>query len=305
MIDILEGQNQYLIDQFVTDLADKHQLKPQLLYADDKELNLIDRLLAQDLFSQQQLIVVKNLTKNKLAVDQIINYFELILADQSLFLVIVETKLDKRSKLYKLAKKHHLIKPMPLLKDYDQRSAVEFIIDQANRRHIKIDRAAAVKLWQLIGNDQLAQVRALEKLALLEAPIDISKVEQYISSTIKVDPFVVIDKLLAGDSDKVSQLIDQLEQVAIGPVFWAMVVSQIVNLAIVKANRKLSLTKDFALHPYVVQKLSRAANKLSNSQLQQILQIVDQTDYQLKTISGQEWLLIKLALVKISFYFKK
>ncbi len=302
MIKILSGQNQFLIDQFVTNLANQQGIEPTVVYADDEE-NLIDKIMARDLFRPRQILVVKNLLSQKQALEQIMPYFEQIMADQDLSLLIVEPKLDKRLKFVKLAQKEKLVEEFALLKDYDQAGAVNFMLSFAKSHQINLAREAAAKIWQLVGNDALAQTKVIEQLAVFEQEIDLMMVEKYVAPTLRVDSFLIVDQVFMGHEQKVSELVDQLEKTSLAPqMFWGLIVSQIINLVMVK-NLDQTELKQLKIHPFVMRKLQKPVNRINDQQLKEIVTIIDQTDTKLKTLANQDWLLIKIALLKISRYF--
>ncbi len=303
MLQILTGENQFLVDNFIRQLAKQQDLEAQVIDADWQD-NVLDLILAQDLFRAQKLIVLKNLTNHQQLVEQIIDRFDQFVADSDLFLLIVEPKLDKRLKLAKKAQAAKLIQSFPLLKDYDRVGGIKLIQQIATQKALTIDQPAAERLWQLIGNNSLAQANVLDQLAVFERPIDSALVEQYVAPTLRVDSFVVIDKVFAGNQQAVAEYLNQMELANLVPqMFWALIISQITNLVAVK-NLDSDQLKQLKIHPFVIKKLTQSANRVKQQQLKSILEIMDQTDYQLKTVASQDWLLIKIALIKISQFFK-
>ncbi len=303
MIRILAGDNYYLIKQQVAKIATDFGADIKTFYGDEKA-NLIDQIMAQDLFSQKQVIVIKNLFSNKQLTEQILDNFELIKNDQLLELVIIETKLDKRLKLTKLAQKQNLVSEFNNPKSYDKAGAIKNINLLADKVGKKIEPKAAQAIWQLVGVDMNSQKMAIDKLALLPGEsISLDQVEQYIMPSLKVDSFIVIDQLMAGQKDKLEQSINKLEQTSVvAPVFWGLATSQLINLVIIASLSELN-PKDFKIHPFVANKLKSSANRLSSKDIQNIVNILDQTDYKLKTTAINQWLLIKIALLKICQIF--
>ncbi len=303
MINILTGDNQFLINQFIGNLSEKENLIPKTIYADEED-NLIDQIMARDLFSSRKILVVKNLFQNKIVLEQIVKYFDQIVKDDEIFLLIVEPKIDKRLKFIKTAQKAKIVHQFSALKDYDQKGAVEFMTEYCQKNNLKIDSQAALKIWQLVGNNSMLQVNAIDKLAIVSQEISLKMVEQYIEPTLNVDSFLVVDKIFAGQTEVIKQLINKMAAINVIPqMFWGLITSQIFNLAVIK-NVETQNIKQFKIHPFVIKKLSKTATEIDNQQLKQILEIVAEADYKLKTISNQDWLLIKIALVKISQYFK-
>ncbi len=306
MLQVFEGDNLYRIDQAIAKLSEKYNLRPQIVYADEADFRLLDLIQAQDLFATQKIVVIKNLFKDKKLIEVISQNLDDIIDDQSLILVLVEEKVDKRSKLAKSLAQQKLLTSYYLLKDYDQSGAVKDIMEMAKARSLQIDREAANLLRQLIGNNPLAQDKTLEKLAILGDKITVEMVKQYVAPSLRIDSFVVLDKVFDGETKEVADYVDKMERVHIVPqLFWGLVGSQITNLAIIKACDQLSPTRDFNLHPYVAQKITRASQKLSRDDVSEVLKIATEADYKLKSLSDQNWLIIKTALIKISKKFKK
>ncbi len=305
MIQILTGDNQYLIKQRIDQLTAQLAAPAKIYYADEQN-NLIDQIMAQDLFSQKQVIVIKNLTKNKQLTEQLIANFELIKDDQNMQLIIVETKLDKRLKLSKMAAKAKLIEQFDNPKHYDRAAAIENIKSLAFEASLKIDNQAAERIWQLVGVDMMTQSKVIEQLSIVcDQRIELAQVDTYIMPNLAVDSFVVIDQLLAGKKQQLEDSIDKLEQTNVAAMaFWGLIVSQMTNLVVIKSINQLHPTKDFAIHPFVANKLKSAAYKLSLADIKTIIKILTETDQKLKSTADQQWLLLKIALVKICNLFQ-
>ena len=114
MLYVILGENTYKSEQELRQIIDKSKLGPENIDASALDANtLADIMRGGSLFSEKRLVVLKRLSDNKLLLDLLATWADDLPDDTTL--VVVEPKLDKRTKAYKsLVKSAKVISAQPL-----------------------------------------------------------------------------------------------------------------------------------------------------------------------------------------------
>ena len=267
MLKILTGPNSWLIKRAIAefDTADISRYQGSELTPGE----LADILGAQSLFSAKRTVVIDELSANKAGWER----------------------------LTELA--NELASDYPLPKDAHQ--ATTYLEAEAQQLQLQLQPGVARMIVDRVGLDTWAGHMALEKLASASATISAELVEKYITPSLEVNVFKVVDELFAGRALAVAELIDEMDRTSANAYqFFGLISGQISNLLMIKILGKTVATTELKLHPFVAGKLANVANQLSLPTIKQMVNILAQTDLQLKTSGQHDWTLIKLALVQIT-----
>jgi DNA polymerase III delta subunit len=71
-------------------------------------------------------------------------------------------------------------------------------------------------------------------------------------------------------------------------------------LAVASAGKDDNVAKDFAVHPYVVSKLSPIAKRIGKSGASKIIAVFVELDDDMKLSRAEPWLLVERALIKVA-----
>lgn len=297
MLKILTGPNSWLIKRAIAefDTADISRYQGSELTPGE----LADILGAQSLFSAKRTIVIDELSAHKAGWERLTELANELASDPDLTLIIIENKPDGRSKLIKQAKQAGWLEDYPLPKDAHQ--ATTYLEAEAQQLQLQLQPGVARMIVDRVGLDTWAGHMALEKLASASATISAELVEKYIAPSLEVNVFKVVDELFAGRALAVAELIDEMDRTSANAYqFFGLISGQISNLLMIKILGKTVATTELKLHPFVAGKLANVANQLSLPTIKQMVNILAQTDLQLKTSGQHDWTLIKLALVQIT-----
>jgi DNA polymerase III, delta subunit len=297
MLKILTGPNSWLIKRAIAefDTADISRYQGSELTPGE----LADILGAQSLFSAKRTVVIDELSANKAGWERLTELANELASDPDLTLIIIENKPDGRSKLIKQAKQAGWLEDYPLPKDAHQ--ATTYLEAEAQQLQLQLQPGVARMIVDRVGLDTWAGHMALEKLASASATISAELVEKYIAPSLEVNVFKVVDELFAGRALAVAELIDEMDRTSANAYqFFGLISGQISNLLMIKILGKTVATTELKLHPFVAGKLANVANQLSLPTIKQMVNILAQTDLQLKTSGQHDWTLIKLALVQIT-----
>ena len=297
MLKILTGPNSWLIKRAIAefDTADISRYQGSELTPGE----LADILGAQSLFSAKRTVVIDELSANKAGWERLTELANELASDPDLTLIIIENKPDGRSKLIKQAKQAGWLEDYPLPKDAHQ--ATTYLEAEAQQLQLQLQPGVARMIVDRVGLDTWAGHMALEKLASASATISAELVEKYTAPSLEVNVFKVVDELFAGRALAVAELIDEMDRTSANAYqFFGLISGQISNLLMIKILGKTVATTELKLHPFVAGKLANVANQLSLPTIKQMVNILAQTDLQLKTSGQHDWTLIKLALVQIT-----
>lgn len=261
--------------------------------------SLRDIMQGQSLFTLERTVIISRLSDNAALWAELPE----ITVSSSTEVILLENKLDKRTKTYKWLRKNAEIYEFTPLNEQQKPRLAKWCADEARKQGSKLSAVQAETLIDRLGYDQLRLSNFIEQLSFAgEITDDLLDKLAPLAKTESV--FELFTAALAGDSIRIHEIIAYLE--AEGGVESAyqtmgLLASQAVNLnaLVLSGNDTGSVAADFSTSPYVLQKLSSYANKIDSSQLAVINKALFYADLQMKTTSASPWLLIEAALIEV------
>lgn len=293
MIYFFYGEDDFRIKQRLNELkaglqqADANldvQIRPaaELRLADLQNLTV-----TQSLLTQSQLIVVQepiSAGSEELRED-LLTWLDQPLPDE-VTLVFTERQPDQRTKLFRRLNQF-MAEAYPPLRAPE---ANRWLQQQAARRGVKIEAAAATLLTDSFSDDLWRMSQELDKLALFSAgrPIDKKMVDELVPRPLTDDIFATIEALARKNLASANQLINR--QLILGmpeQQLLAMIAYQFRNLVLIKSwldrgTKASDLAAKTQLHPYVVQKTTELARRFSLSELARIFYLLQRVDSAIK-----------------------
>ena len=266
--------------------------------------SLRDIMQGQSLFALERTVIISQLSDNAALWAEL----PAITVSGSTEVILLENKLDKRTKTYKWLRKNAEIYEFTPLNERQKPQLAKWCVDEARKQGYKLSAVQAETLIDRLGYDQLRLSNFIEQLSfareitddLLDKLAPLAKTES---------AFELFTAALAGNSGRIHEIIAYLE--AEGGVESAyqtmgLLASQTVNLnaLVLSGNDTGSVAADFSTSPYVLRKLSSYANKINASQLTVINKALFYADLQMKTTSASPWLLIETALIEVALVRK-
>lgn len=299
MITLLTGENTFEIEKEIQRIiAGFNGVAERIDGSELASRDVPDLLTGATLFASKRLVIIKNLSDNKTIW---LNFFEwLPRVSDDTELVLVDTKLDKRTVTYKELKKVATVNEFDLWSERDIGKAEQWAIEEAKKAGIALNTKSVQTLVERVGPDQWGLFHALEKLALVGEITD-----EIIESVIDVSPsenvFNLFDKALQGDRLRVSQMIQTLELTEDPYRLFALLSGQAFQLAaLAVADSAGSVAKDLGVSPYAISKLTTTAKKLGRSGARKVIQTFAQADDDMKLSRAEPWLLIERALMQLA-----
>lgn len=258
---------------------------------------LSNAITTMPFLSERRLVVVRDLSANKLLAESI----ETIIGNvaDTTDLVIIESKIDKRSKYLSTIKKMTDVREFAAL---DGEKLVEFALERANKLEAKISRIDAIYLIDRVGQNQQMVSSELQKLALYNPIINKQNIDLLTTISPTSSIFNLIDSAFNGDLNKVLELYDEQRAQGVEPFnILGMIGWQLHILAIVKSagnKTDADIASAAKLSPYIVRKNRVIAKRVGHAKLQDLINQTINTDKQLKTSTMDADLAIKNLLIK-------
>ena len=298
MITVLTGENSFEVTRALEKIVADFAGVAEKFDGDSLELaQLPDLLLGGTLFATERLVIIRALSENKQLWEVLPDWLERTSGDTHV--VLVEPKPDKRTKTYKDLKKYAQVQEYNPWGDRDVMQAEKWVVEEAKRHGLLLDKKLAQQLVARVGMDQWQLFHAIEKLAVLDT-VTAETIEQLIEANPTENVFNLLDAALRGDTRKVSSMIRTLRLGQDPYMTFGLLGGQVFQLVALAASDRPSgdVAKDIGAHPYALGKLAPHAKKLGRSGTKKLARVFADTDTAMKSTATDPWILIEQALVK-------
>lgn len=298
MIHLLHGNNEFekraALAALVGDADVMRRDGEALTLADIQEITI-----GQTLFTQSSVYVISRLSENL----DIWPRLPEILFDDDNTIILVENKLDKRTKTYKWLQKTAKTQEFVPLGDRQKPQLISWCEVQARERGYKLTRKQIGMLIDRLGFDQLRLSNFLDQLALAEKITD-ALINDLVPLARSENVFDLFVAALSKDYETVHSIISYLEsESGTDGAYQTMglLASQATNMValVLSGGDNNMVAADLSVNPYVLQRLPSSARTIDIEHLKRINDALFQTDLQMKTTGVNPWLLIETALVKL------
>ena len=299
MITILTGENSFEVREALRQLHANFSGDVERFDGATVTLaQLPDLLMGVSLFASERFIIIDQLSANSAVWEKLPEWLPRI-AD-GISVVLIEPKLDKRTTTYKALKEAATIQDFPAWGDRDGIKAETWVAHRANEQSVTIPKPLIKHLVERVGLDQWQLANALGQLSLLDT-ITKEIIDEVIPANPTENVFQLFESALQGNAKQVAAMIDTLELQEDPYMLFALLSSQVMTLAAVTfASGDVNPVKDFAIHPFVAGKLTRAGQKLGRATVAGILQKCAAVDAGMKRSKGEPWLLIETFLLDVA-----
>ena len=304
MIYLFYGENEFEKRQVIAKLIGDEKATRR----DGEDLTLSgmqEIAIGQTLFMSSSIYLISKLSENSEVWSQIPD----IKFDDDKVIILVEDKIDKRTKTYKWLQKNAKVQEFLPLGDRQKPQLLKWCVAEARARGYDLTSYQAGVIVDRLGFDQLRLSNFLDQLALAEKVTD-DLIDNFIPLARTENVFDLFVSALAGDYDKVHDIISYLEsESGVDGAYQTMglLASQATNLtALVLADGDSKLVaSDFSANPYVLRKLASSTKGVDKKKLKKINDALLRADLQMKTTSVNPWLIVEAALVGIGKYTKE
>lgn len=300
MITVLTGDNTFEVQRALNAIISGFQGVPERVDGSELELRqLPDLVMGATLFASERLIVIKGLSENAALWAVFGDWLPRI--SDAVHVVLVESKLDKRTKTYKTLKDQGDLREFAAWKEGDTRAAEQWVSDEVKRRGMTLDTTSIRALVAWVGIDQWQLHFALEKLAVLDV-VTPDIVREVTEAAPTENVFHVFETALRGDRATLRRLLITLEHSEDGYRLFGLLANQAYQLAaLTVADQPASeVARALGVHPYALSKMQPYADRLGRAGARRIVRELAAADHRLKTGSDDVWLVLETALMAIA-----
>jgi len=246
-------------------------------------------------------------TKEK--VDHNLPKFETYLKEPAPYTVMVISapyeKLDERKKITKELKRSAVIVEAKKLSEYELKS---WIRDRAKGNGLEFEAGALEQFLSLVGTNLFMITSELDKLGLYAADekrIDVNLVEKLVSKSLEQNIFTLIEKVVQRKLDEALRIYYDLLKQNEEPIkILALLAGQFRLIYQVKelARRgygQQQIASYLKTHPFRVKLAAGQADKFTDEELTNLMSLLAEADYQMKTGGMNKSLLIEMLLFKL------
>ena len=257
-------------------------------------------VMGQSLFAVKQAVVITDASQNVALWRDLPE----LLGDTATTVVLLETKLDKRTKTYKWLQNHAEVRECAHFTERQKPQLSAWCIERATVHGAVLTARQATTLIDRLGFDQLRLDLVLQQLALAGELND-----ELIDALVPLAPaesaFELFAAMLDGDRGKVRVITAYLEAGSGDDGAYqtlGLLVSQLVqlNALVLSSGDTGAVARDFAAHPYALRKVAPYAARITQAQLTVINSALAQADEHMKTTRVSPWLLVEAALVDVT-----
>ena len=295
---VLHGENDFEKRQALAALV--ADVEPERYDGETLTLEVLRELcIGQTLFASERTIIVYGLSDNGELWPQLPE----VLHDAMSTIILVEGKLDKRTKAYKWLTKHATVKEFASLSDRQRPVLIDWAVKRATHYGYVLDAALAGELIDRLGVDQLRLDSVLEQLSFVEN-LTLEVLQTVVPLAKSESVFGLFEAALQGRVSDVKRIIAYLEHTEGDDgayMTMGLLASQLVNLnaLVLSGGDSAKVASDFGAHPFVLQKLAPLARGVTRQQLHLINHAFARADEQTKRTSAKPWMLVEVALVKV------
>jgi len=294
VIILLTGDNIYEIDQELGRIEAAHAGESEYLNADTVEpQHLTDIFLGVSLFFSKRLVIIRHASNNTALWDALEPW---ISRHTDTTLVLVEPRLDKRTKIYKQFVAHADVRSFTAWTERDATRAEQWLCDEAKARGRVLEPAAAREIVRRRGVEQYQLSNTLDQLAVFDK-ITLEKVATHLEDVSQENVFALLEAALRGDAKKVHTMIATLKLTNDPYMTMGLLASQAFALSgLVISDGSGDVAKDLGVSPYVLRNLDSTARSIDRTALRHMVLALADVDVGLKTRAIDPWLQIEVAL---------
>lgn len=298
MITLLTGENSFEIRRALDKIISDFMGQPEMI--DGAELQpaqLFDILMSVSLFADKRLVVINNPSSVKSVWASLGEWLPKISED--IYLVLVESKPDKRTSTYKMLQDYAVVKEYQPWTDRDLSQIENWLVEEAKTQGFALDKKLARLIIDRVGVDQWQLFHAIEKLALVD---DVSSevINELIDASPAENVFNLFETAVCGSMKNLRVMLNTIKQTEDVYRLFALLSSQAFQLAVVSnSDKNDNVAKDFGIHPYVVSKVRSLARDLGKDRIAKIISIFAQSDSDMKHSKTDPWAIVEQTLIKI------
>ena len=299
MIHLILGENTYKAEQELARIIREHEVAPERLDSAVLTANMLaDIVRGGTLFSERRLVVLRQLSDNKPVFEKLAEWAGEVPDDTTI--VLLENKLDKRTKVYKTITKQATVIAAEPLYERDAGAAEQWLDSLANSQKILLSRPQLRNMVQraLVPGDKPA-ARIIDQMQLavaLKALQGADTVTDDMIATVLPPAagdtvFDLLDTAARRQTARVDALLAELERTDDPHRTLALVMGQWAQLVAVSLadTPPATIAVELGLHPFVAKKLQELARQFTPNEMKTITALAADLDAGSKLSQFAPW----------------
>ena len=272
------------------------------------ESSLFSVVSGATLFANTRFVIIKNLSLNTRVWDMLLAQANRVSSDTTV--VLIDDKLDKRTKSYKqLQKITKSIDTSPMT-DKHHNDALEWLRQQARKQSISLSqkqvdnlvRRAYVPAERGYTIDQRKLLVVLKSMQGLDAVTD-ETIDTLMPPAPGESVFELIAIAASGNQARIAAMMTSMKLVDDPHRVFALLASQwaqLVMLAVGQGASSMPIASELGIHPFVAQKMQQTARSFTRSQLSAITHRMADLDIAMKRSKIEPWNAVERAVFAIA-----
>ena len=299
MIYLIHGENTYVQEQELQKITQTVGLAPERIDVDILTLNaLADIVRGGSLFTEKRLVVIRELSSDATLFSKLAEWAGEVPDETTI--VLLERKLDKRTKAYKAIIKAAKVIAADPLTERDMRMAEEWLNKLATQRSVPISLGQVRQMIErsLIAGekvssrivDQMQLAHALKALAGAKEVTD-DMIATVLPQAIGDTVFDMLDIAAHRESVRLDALLADMARTEDGHRVLAMLSGQWAQLVAVATlgSASQSIATELGLHPFVAKKMQETAGQFVMNDIRTLTQLIADLDADTKTSHVTPW----------------
>ena len=288
MLYLILGENAYRAEQELARLISDSNASPERLDAGALTDNtLADIVRGGSLFSEKRLVVLRQLSENKSVFEKLAEWASEVPSDTTL--VLLESKLDKRTKAYKGLMKQAKVIPCEPLTERDSYEAESWLAALAKAQKVRLttEQIGNMVARAFLAGEKPAQ-RNIDQMQLAQAIKALKGTDEVtddmIATVLPPAPgdtvFDLLDMAARRQATRVDVLLAELERTDDPHRTLALVMGQWAQLVSVSLadTPPATIAVDLGLHPFVAKKLQELARQFTPNEIKTVTALAADLD---------------------------
>lgn len=292
MIYLYTGENDYEIAEKVRAVKEAFAKKygaetiERIDGAETAAENLVAKLVNIDLFATRKLLVISGAAKKAGTWEKVATALPRV--PDTTEVVLMEPKIDGRLSATKLVKKIAKCTEFKLLKGRDM---IDWAKKELQKQGVEATGRAVEKLVTVCGGSQWRVASEIRKLSSVAKVLSEDLIDRYVENDTLGDVFKVLELAFAGDVKEMNEELARVRERESAEMFLGLLASQLFTLVGIKNSKGRDVSRELGIHPFVVQKLRRVADDVSDKVLKELVRQVAEVDGKMK-LGSDGWRLL-------------
>lgn len=309
MIQMIVGENLFASDEALANILSASDVTPEKYRGDDIDVNILaDIFSGSTLFSQKRLVIIRDLSSNKSIWNSLPEWLNRLSDDTDI--ILIESKVDKRTKTYKtLQKISKIIDVKPML-PRDEQQAIKWLDDQAKSRKMTIPKDLLSKMVSrsIVENesnmayiDQSRLIKSLQSLSVYDAPNE-DAIDAVLPPTSNENIFELFVESIDGDANRAEQMLKSFQDTQSPHMVLGLISSQVFQLATLVYGDKTpeQVARDIGVHPFMISRLAPISARQTLSDVERYISLITVADERMKSSAGEPWDILSDLILNLS-----